>query len=47
VSVLAEREKQAMKPLGYVAFLGWPKVKVRPGETINVKVNPANVVTVL
>lgn len=47
VSVMAETEKQAVKPLGYVAFLGWPKVKVRSGETVNVKINPANVITVL
>lgn len=47
VTVMAETEKQAAKPLGYVAFLGWPKVKVRSRETVNVKINPAKVITVL
>lgn len=47
VSVMAETDKQAIKPLGYTAFLGWPKVKVKTGETIKIKVNPANGITVL
>jgi len=47
VSVMAETEKQTKKPLGYTAFLGWPKVKIKTGEMIKVKVDLANVVTVL
>ncbi|WP_157766351.1 hypothetical protein [Pedobacter ginsengisoli] len=47
VSVMAETDKQAIKPLSYTAFLGWPKVKVKTGETIKIKVNPANGLTVL
>lgn len=47
VSVMAETEKQAIKPLSYTAFLGWPKVKVKTGETIKIKVNLANGVTAL
>jgi hypothetical protein len=45
VSVMAETEKQTIKPLSYTAFLGWPKVKVKTGETIKIKVNPAHGVT--
>ena len=47
VSVMAETEKQAIKPLSYTAFLRWPKVKVKTGETIKIKVNPANGITML
>jgi len=42
VSVMAETEKQSVKPLSYTAFLGWPKVEVKTGKTIKIKVNPAN-----
>lgn len=34
VSVLAESAKQASKPLGYTAFLKWPKVEVKAEETV-------------
>jgi len=47
VSVMAETEKQAKKPLKYTAFLDWPKVKVKTGETIRVKVSSPNRITVL
>jgi len=47
VSIMAETEKQAIKPLSYTAFLRWPKVKVRTGETIKIKVNPAKGITML
>jgi hypothetical protein len=33
VSILAENQKLADKPLGITAFLNWPKVKVSGGET--------------
>lgn len=39
VSVLAETIKQAAKPLSYTAFVGWPKVNIKAGETVKVNVN--------
>jgi len=33
VSILAENAKQVIKPIGYTAFLEWPKVSVNSGET--------------
>ena len=33
VSVLAESTKQAQNPLGYTAFLHWPKVQIAAGES--------------
>ena len=34
VSVLAESAAQAKSPLGYTAFLNWPKVNVKTGQTV-------------
>lgn len=34
IAVFAEKAKQAKNPLGYNAFLHWPKVKVKAGETV-------------
>lgn len=45
VSVMAETEKQALKPLSYTAFLGWPKVKVKAGESVKVLINPTSGIT--
>lgn len=36
VSILAESAREAKKPLGWNAFLNWPKVEVKSGETIRV-----------
>ncbi|WP_449439678.1 hypothetical protein [Pedobacter steynii] len=47
VSVMAETDKQAIKPLSYTAFLGWPKVKVNAGQTVRVKVSSVGGVTIL
>lgn len=38
VSVMAETSADAKRPLGYTAFLHWPKVPVKAGETISVRV---------
>jgi len=46
VSLMAETAKQAAKPLNYTAFLSWPKVKVKTGETIKIIVSPNNKVTI-
>ena len=34
VTILAENREQAEKPYGYTAFLAWPKVTVKAGETV-------------
>jgi hypothetical protein len=34
VAVFAEKAKQVNNPLGYNAFIHWPKVKVKAGETV-------------
>lgn len=39
VAVFAETGKQAAKPLSYMAFIKWPKVKVKAGETKVVHIN--------
>jgi hypothetical protein len=33
VTIFAETSKQARNPLSYVAFVKWPKVEVKPGDT--------------
>jgi len=40
VSVFAETAAQAAKPLGYTAFLKWPKVEVKAGATVEVALAP-------
>lgn len=35
VSVFAENNSSASRPLGYINFVRWPKVNVKAGETIN------------
>lgn len=47
VSVMAETEKEKLKPMAYTAFLDWPKVKVKAGETIRIKISPSKGITVL
>ncbi len=39
VSVFAETSGQAKKPLSYVAFVKWPKVSLKSGETKTVTLN--------
>lgn len=38
VALFAETGKDATKPLGYTAFLNWPKLKVKAGENIKILV---------
>ena len=33
ISVFSENSRQAQQPLGYTAFLQWPKFDIQPGET--------------
>jgi hypothetical protein len=40
VTIFAESAEQAKKPLGYAAFIKWPKVEVKAGETKTVQVAP-------
>ena len=40
VTILAESAKQAKKPLGYTAFLKWPKVEIKAGNTIRFDIMP-------
>lgn len=39
VSVFAETKADAGKPLGWNAYLGWPKVAVKAGEKIKVRID--------
>jgi len=46
VSVMAETNRRALKPLSYTAFLTWPKVKLKAGESVKILVRPdANIST--
>ncbi len=49
VSIFAENAEQAQKPQGDVAFLKWPKVEVKAGETktITVTSNGLNTVVIM
>ena len=47
VAVMAESAGAAKKPLGYTAFVHWPKVVIPAGATVNVKVTKIGEVTVL
>lgn len=47
VAIMAETEKQALKPLNYTAFVKWPKVTVKSGETVKIKINPVKGITIL
>jgi len=40
VTILAENSRQARKPLGYTAFLKWPRTEVKAGETKIVGITP-------
>ena len=41
VSIFAENTRQASRPLGYTAFLNWPKVEVKAGATAKVSITPS------
>jgi len=45
VSIFAESVNEVKKPLGWNAFLRWPKVEAKAGETIQVSVTPGGQVT--
>lgn len=45
VSVMAETNQQTRKPLSYTAFLGWPKLTVKAGESIKVLVKSGTEIT--
>ncbi|WP_328378727.1 hypothetical protein OHB13_26510 [Streptomyces sp. NBC_00440] len=45
VSVLAETARQSARPLGYTAFLGWPRVEVPAGGEATVSVTSNGKVT--
>ncbi|MCX2452449.1 hypothetical protein OQX61_14330 [Pedobacter sp. PLR] len=47
VSLMAENDRQALKPLSYTAFLNWPKVEVKAGTSVKVLVHPDLRVTLL
>jgi len=38
VSVLAESTKQALNPLGYTAFINWPKVTIKANDTLQIHI---------
>ncbi len=33
VAIFGETADQAARPLGYTAYLSWPRVELRPGES--------------
>ena len=39
VSVFAESEKQAQNPLGYTAFINWPKVEIKAEDSIQIHIS--------
>ncbi|MCX6928967.1 MAG: hypothetical protein NT154_38010 [Verrucomicrobia bacterium] len=41
VSIFAENAAQASQPLGYTAFLKWPKVEIKAGATIQIHITPS------
>ncbi|UKJ09285.1 hypothetical protein [Solitalea lacus] len=47
ISVFAETSNEAVKPMGYVNFLSWPKLQVKAGETIKVMVKKNGEVAIL
>ncbi|MBB2147382.1 hypothetical protein [Pedobacter gandavensis] len=47
VSMMAETENQAKKPLGYTAFLKWPKVKLKAGESLKIQVKSNTEISIL
>jgi hypothetical protein len=40
ISIFAENSKQKSKPLGYIAFLNWPKVEVKSGAKKTIRITP-------
>ncbi|WP_316838518.1 hypothetical protein [Pedobacter gandavensis] len=47
VSLMAESENQAKKPLDYTAFLKWPKVKLKAGESLKIRVKSNTEISIL
>ena len=39
VSLFAESAKQAQSPLGYTAFMNWPKVKIKANDTLQIHIS--------
>lgn len=44
LSIFAEKSENSVNPLGYTAFLNWPKVKIEAGATRKFVVNPGKIV---
>ncbi len=44
VSIFSEDARQAKYPLGYTAFIKWPKIELMPGESGIVHINPNSTV---
>jgi hypothetical protein len=40
VAIFAETARQSKQPLSYTAYLQWPKVELKSGQTITVEVSP-------
>ena len=38
VTYLAENAEQVKNPLGYVAFIQWPKINIKAGETVELSI---------
>lgn len=47
VSVFAESKKESAKPLGSIAFLNWPKVQVKAGESVEIFVSTSKQITTI
>ena len=39
VSLFAESAEQAQSPLGYTAFMNWPKVKIKANDTLQIHIS--------
>jgi hypothetical protein len=47
VSLFAETSAEAMTPLGYTAFMKWPKIDVEAGKTTRVKVGTGGRISII
>jgi hypothetical protein len=40
VTIFAETSEEAQKPLGYTAFLNWPRVEIRKDDSLQISIGP-------
>ena len=44
ITILAESSKQSQSPLGYTAFIDWPKVEIKAEHNIHVYIDSKGVI---